>query len=329
MEEKERKEVQKVRRVTQALPPPKAVRGLGLSGTGPKSTEIPPDLPPYYPNDLKPQTHLIIAEAVRKFPDQTRTLELCKYVISEMTPHCRAAVQKGTWRADLVLSESGGMGALLHSLLVHNCDDSHERFRLGQEARKSDEWLNLAREVADVAQEQSDPAKHLRDAILKKKARISEIERLLNKYPLEIQRLEKGEVRTYRTRPPSRLEEELQHLLVAVAELERELERLHEAERTPHVTNADATEGHSGQREAPASTKRPRLRATINCPSAARRMEAYLQSKGMSQTAFANQVNTTDRTLRSFRKTGKVRRDIFEAIAKAMGTTTETLLKQE
>ena len=63
---------------------------------------------------------------------------------------------------------------------------------------------------------------NLRDAILQKKARIAEIECTLNKYPLEIQRLEKGEVKTYPTRPPTRLEEERQHLLIAVAELEAE-----------------------------------------------------------------------------------------------------------
>jgi hypothetical protein len=82
-------------------------------------------------------------------------------------------------------------------------------------------------------------------------------------------------------------------------------------------------------KEAPASTKRPRLSATINCPSAASRMEAYLQSKGISQTDFASSVNTTDRTLRAFRRTGKVRRDIFDAIARAMSITREELLKQE
>jgi hypothetical protein len=72
-----------------------------------------------------------------------------------------------------------------------------------------------------------------------------------------------------------------------------------------------------------------RLRATVYCPSAARKMEAHLESKGIGQTDFASRVGTTDRTLRAFRKTGKVRRDIFESIAKTMGTTKEALLKPE
>lgn len=75
-------------------------------------------------------------------------------------------------------------------------------------------------------------------------------------------------------------------------------------------------------------SKAERLRATVNSPIAAKRMEAYLKSKGIGQTDFATTVGTTDRTLRSFRKTGKVRRDILESIAKHMGTTREALLKE-
>ena len=219
--------------ITQAPSPPSAVRELGLSRAGPNSTQIPPDLPPYYPNDLKPQTHLIIAEAVRKFPDQTQTLELCRYIISDLTPHFRAAVLGKTLRADLVFPN---MNELLHFSLVSNCENDDKRFRLKQEVRQSDEWLNLAREVAD-SQRDSSESKH--------------------------------------------------------------------------------------------STPKSRLKATINSPSAARRMEAFLECKGIGQTDFASSVGTTDRTLRAFRKTGKVRRDIFDSIAKKMNITKEELLKTE
>lgn len=142
------------REVTKAPKPITQLSGTGGSTLpGPKLTQVPPDLPPYYPNDLKLQTHLIIAEAVREFPDQTHTPELCKCIITELTPHFRAAVQAGRMRADLALSD-GGMGSLLHSLLVYNCDNRNERFRLEQEVRKSDEWLKFAREMVKV---QSDP----------------------------------------------------------------------------------------------------------------------------------------------------------------------------
>jgi hypothetical protein len=73
--------------------------------------------------------------------------------------------------------------------------------------------------------------------------------------------------------------------------------------------------------------KPKRMRATIECPAAARKLEAYLRSEGLGQTEFAIKAGTTDRTLRKFRKTGMVKRSIFEGIAKAMGTTKEALLK--
>jgi hypothetical protein len=72
-----------------------------------------------------------------------------------------------------------------------------------------------------------------------------------------------------------------------------------------------------------------RLRATVNSPIAARKMETYLNAKGIGQTDFAATVGTTDRTLRSFRKTGKVRRDILESVAIHMGMTKEALLRPE
>lgn len=72
-----------------------------------------------------------------------------------------------------------------------------------------------------------------------------------------------------------------------------------------------------------------RLKGIVESLSAARRMEEYLESKGIGQTEFAIRVGITDRTLRKFRRTGKVRRDIFEGIAKAMGMTKEEFLKHE
>jgi len=69
-----------------------------------------------------------------------------------------------------------------------------------------------------------------------------------------------------------------------------------------------------------------RMSASITSPSAARKMEAYLLAKGIGLTDFASTAGTTDRTLRSFRTTGKIRRSILEGIATAMGTTKEDLL---
>lgn len=74
---------------------------------------------------------------------------------------------------------------------------------------------------------------------------------------------------------------------------------------------------------------RRRLSSSAGSPLAARRMEAYLDSNGIGQTEFAIQAQTTTRTLLAFRKSGKVRRDIFANIANAMGLTIEDLLRPE
>lgn len=69
-----------------------------------------------------------------------------------------------------------------------------------------------------------------------------------------------------------------------------------------------------------------RLPSTVDSLSAARKMEAFIKSKGIGLTEFATSAGVTDRTLRSFRKTGKIRRSLLAQIAKAMGTTKENML---
>jgi hypothetical protein len=155
-----------------------------------------------------------------------------------------------------------------------------------------------------------DQSENLRKAISKKNARIEQLERILSQPEANLASLS-----------ARNLIEEKQHLAMAVEELRQELS-LSEARMTKVVETA-----------VPAPSQRltlhKRLAGTVSSVAAARRMESYLESKGIGQTEFAVQVGTTDRTLRTFRKTGRVRRDIFEAIAKAMGTTKEALLNLE
>jgi hypothetical protein len=94
------------------------------------------------------------------------------------------------------------------------------------------------------------------------------------------------------------------------------------------LDGAGATEPDAGESPRTNGAAKKRLRATVSSAVAARKMEAYMESHG-GQTAFATKVGTTDRTLRSFRQTGRVRRDIFDAIAGAMNTTPDELLKPE
>jgi hypothetical protein len=71
-----------------------------------------------------------------------------------------------------------------------------------------------------------------------------------------------------------------------------------------------------------------RLLGIVSNRDSARRMERYIKDHGMTLTEFATKAQTTDRTLRSFRNTGKIRKNIFGEIAKTMGMTKEELLKR-
>jgi hypothetical protein len=73
--------------------------------------------------------------------------------------------------------------------------------------------------------------------------------------------------------------------------------------------------------------KPQRIAATIASPSAAQKMQSYINAQGLNQTEFAIRANTSDKTIRKFRKTGIIKRSILTGIASAMGVTKEELLK--
>jgi hypothetical protein len=91
--------------------------------------------------------------------------------------------------------------------------------------------------------------------------------------------------------------------------------------------NGDTGEmvNRAGESEPSLAPQASRLSPMIESKEAARKLELFLR-RGTGQTEFATKIGTTDRTLRSFRKTGKIRRDIFDAIARGMGLSREDLL---
>ena len=52
-----------------------------------------------------------------------------------------------------------------------------------------------------------------------------------------------------------------------------------------------------------------------------------MNARGLGQTEFAIQANTTDKTIRKFRQTGKVKKSILDGIASAMGISKQELLR--
>jgi hypothetical protein len=72
---------------------------------------------------------------------------------------------------------------------------------------------------------------------------------------------------------------------------------------------------------------RQRLSSVVESMPAAQRAEEFRRTKGWTVSEFAEHAQTTERTLRKFFKTGKVRHSIFVDIAKAMNVGLEELLK--
>lgn len=77
----------------------------------------------------------------------------------------------------------------------------------------------------------------------------------------------------------------------------------------------------------PQETKRGgRIARSIQSESAAKKLEAYLDAKGLSQTQFAIQIDVDPKTLYRFRTTGKLGKPVAQTIAQAMGLTLEELI---
>jgi hypothetical protein len=91
--------------------------------------------------------------------------------------------------------------------------------------------------------------------------------------------------------------------------------------------SAIAAEGEQELATLPPPHSRSKLPKSVTSLAAALKMEEHINSIAMQPKNFAKMVETTERTLRRFRKTGKIQRDTFEKIAKAMGTTPEALQK--
>ena len=71
-----------------------------------------------------------------------------------------------------------------------------------------------------------------------------------------------------------------------------------------------------------------RMPSTVHSLVAVRRIEAFMDKKGFTQTEFAIQANTTDKTISKIRKTALIKRSMLYGIAKTLGITREELLKK-
>jgi hypothetical protein len=95
------------------------------------------------------------------------------------------------------------------------------------------------------------------------------------------------------------------------------------------VAAAEARRSASGAASAPTPVKsKRRIPRSMHSESAAKKLEDYLNSKCISQTQFAIQINVDQKTLYRFRTTGKVGKPVAQAIAQGMGITLEELISR-
>jgi hypothetical protein len=103
----------------------------------PKPAAVPSQLPPDYPSSLIIKTGLILAVAVRRFPDRSQLEQLCRAIVSDITPLFCSAVRAGDLRN---YAAPGHLSKLLHYVCVTNCDNGDIRFAIEEAIPNSKEW---------------------------------------------------------------------------------------------------------------------------------------------------------------------------------------------
>jgi Cro/C1-type helix-turn-helix DNA-binding protein len=103
------------------------------------------------------------------------------------------------------------------------------------------------------------------------------------------------------------------------------------ASASPLMLMAHAAAQESARRGGtapPLAAPKRRIPRSIHSESAAKKLEDYLNAKGVSQTQFAIRINVDPKTLYRFRTTGNVGKPVAQAIAQAMGITLEEFISR-
>jgi hypothetical protein len=103
------------------------------------------------------------------------------------------------------------------------------------------------------------------------------------------------------------------------------------ASASPLLMMAHAAAQESARRGGTAPTltaPKRRIPRSIHSESVAKKLEDYLNAKGLSQTQFAIRINVDPKTLYRFRTTGNVGKSVAQVIAQAMGITLEEFISR-
>jgi len=135
--------------VSAAPPPPAAIRG----GYSHRPTPNRPLLnyPPEFPKELVARANVVIHDGIQKYKSQDQILDLCRYVIGELTPDLLKRFHAHQLQPHTLLEQ---MAELTRYLLNSNCSNNDRVFSLQLEIRQSSEWMALSKALADVPESQ-------------------------------------------------------------------------------------------------------------------------------------------------------------------------------
>ena len=104
----------------------------------------------------------------------------------------------------------------------------------------------------------------------------------------------------------------------------KDLQQLQERPLRPSKSTKKRPTAHKRQPKRPTPPRH--LPRSIESLTAAQIVRRHFDEQSLNQLQFAESLGMTDRTLRKFLKTGKLRRSNFDEMAKRMKTTPENLL---
>jgi len=136
--------------VSKAPPPPYALGGTGFISAKPIPVELPTSFPLSFPPSLALKARVILADVVRAFPDRSKLEQLCHELVSRYTGLLCTAVRSGILQAHAAPDE---LSAIVHQLLVANCERDNDRFEIKRKVINSDEWHAMLKRLLECEEE--------------------------------------------------------------------------------------------------------------------------------------------------------------------------------
>jgi hypothetical protein len=129
---------------------PEQCASAGIVPSEPKRVELPGIFPPVFPRSLVLKARVIIADTVKECPERSKMDTLCKVLVSRCTDLLCMAVRAAILEAHAAPDQ---LYTILDWLLVPNCENNEERFKIERAVTNSDEWHAMLRKLLECDEE--------------------------------------------------------------------------------------------------------------------------------------------------------------------------------